>query len=71
MVARVLGDAIDIRTDRKDPMNRPSPAVARLTTDLIAAIEAICAARARDIVAIRMRGLMPPKRGRPRKERGL
>lgn len=48
-----------------------SPAVARLTTDFLAALEAVCAARAREVVAIRMRGLMPPKRGRPRKERAL
>lgn len=52
-------------------MTGPSPAVARLTTDFLAALEAVCAARAREVVAIRMRGLMPPKRGRPRKERAL
>jgi hypothetical protein len=52
-------------------VTRPSPAVTRLCATLVAELEAICAARARELIAIRMRAYMPPRRGRPRKERAL
>ena len=48
-----------------------SKEVTRLCATLIAELEEICAARARELIAIRMRAYMPPKRGRPRKERAL